>query len=405
MSARRVSPEEFVGGCVATLLWLTLVAGCATHGPQTMQSSRLAYNEAVQLSEQRELLLNLIRLRYLDAPEFLAINGISTQMTVEGSATIGGVFGEEGGDNTSLVAPGASVGYSETPTITFTPQRGRAFTRQLVAPVEIDSVYLLTRYGWGIDRVLRLVGARLNGVSNELSRESAEPAALASVETFGDLVAVLRERELVGQVRVGVVQERTTLTPVIPAERLDPELLVAGQKAGREFEYQGAPPGYVLVETTTHYRLDVEPDAWKDPAFLQLAARLGLREGADGFELDPGAGAGGGDRLLIDLRSILGVLAYLSAAVEVPGAHRAQVLPPPAADLSAAFADLLRVHVSSKPVTNAWLAVPYRDYWFYVADDDLESKKTLGLLNSLVRLSITAGGAQNVPVLTLPVGR
>ena len=96
------------------------------------------------------MLLNLVRLRYTEAPEFLAISGISTQMSFEAEASIGAAFG----DDVAFVSPGASVGYSESSTITFIPRRDQDFSRQLVAPIEFDGIYLLTCYGWGLDRVL-----------------------------------------------------------------------------------------------------------------------------------------------------------------------------------------------------------------------------------------------------------
>ena len=66
---------------------------------------------------------------------------------------------------------------------------------------------------------------------------------------------------------------------------------------------------------------------------------------------------------------------------------------------------MMDIRVSAEPAEGAFLSVEHRGYWFYIDDRDLGSKRTLGLLTSLVRLSISAGGAQNVPVLTLPIGR
>ena len=48
------------------------------------------------------------------------------------------------------------------------------------------------------------------------------------------------------------------------------------------------------------------------------------------------------------------------------------------------------------------MAVPYRDYWFYVEDIDQDSKATFSLLMELSRLElITRPGSG--PVFTLPV--
>ena len=52
-----------------------------------------------------------------------------------------------------------------------------------------------------------------------------------------------------------------------------------------------------------------------------------------------------------------------------------------------------------------FLEVPYRGHWFYIPDDDLETKSTWGLLAQLV--SLQAGGEAKglVPALTLSAGR
>ena len=50
----------------------------------------------------------------------------------------------------------------------------------------------------------------------------------------------------------------------------------------------------------------------------------------------------------------------------------------------------------------AFVAIPYRGQWFYLADNDLESKSTFMLLTQLFRLQ--AGAAKSAgPTLTLPV--
>ena len=62
---------------------------------------------------------------------------------------------------------------------------------------------------------------------------------------------------------------------------------------------------------------------------------------------------------------------------------------------------MLRMNAAGENLVS--LAVPYRGYWFYVRDDGLSTTLTLDLLMALTRLRFNSGGAQNVPVLTLPV--
>jgi hypothetical protein len=74
-------------------------------------------------------------------------------------------------------------------------------------------------------------------------------------------------------------------------------------------------------------------------------------------------------------------------------------------DIEAVFSDLLRIKVAEEAPAETRLAVHHRGYWFYIDPGDLSSKRTMGLLTSLLRLEISTGGAQTVPILTLPVAR
>ncbi len=94
-------------------------------------------------------------------------------------------------------------------------------------------------------------------------------------------------------------------------------------------------------------------------------------------------------------------MAFLSAGVEAPERDVA----PTGVSGEGGPRDLLTIRVAEQAVDHAYLAAPYRGHWYFVDNDDVESRRTLALLTSLIRLSIDAGGAQNVPLLTLPVAR
>jgi len=377
---------------LSLLLVAWILTGCAIYGPNAMRASREGYNKAVQVSDQRELLLNLVRLRYEEAPEFLAISGISTQMNFNAAATIGGEFGEMGNADVGFVSPGAAVGYSESPTITFIPRRDQEFTRQLVAPVELDSIYLLSRYGWGIDRVLLLIVSELNGLPNGSGRE---PLSVENYE-FQKVAAELRLLETRNGLRVGVERRLEALSDPIPVEEISTSQVLEAARYGYRLERveQGA---YQVTAELNHYVLAIDRRSLED---AELDA-LTLPSSRSVFELDL-AGMPDAVDIRLTTRSVLGSMAWLSNAVAVPPAH-ANIVPVVALD--AVPRSVMNIRVSTDPVEGAFLSVEHRGHWFYIGDRDLDSKRTLGLLTSLVRLSISAGGAQNVPVLTLPLGR
>lgn len=188
-----------------------------------MRASRIEYNEAVQGSDQRELLLNLVRLRYTEAPEFLAISGISTQMSFDAGASIGGDFGD--------------------------------------ADVELDSLYLLARDGWGLDRVLLLIAGEVNGIYNTVSREGG-PAGVADLRGFQEIVSRLRRLERERLIRIDVQLRRETLSAVISDKLVSAGDMSSAVKDGYRMEYQAQPAGYVLTGECTHYVLAVDKHAW-----------------------------------------------------------------------------------------------------------------------------------------------
>ena len=114
--------------------------------------------------------------------------------------------------------------------------------------------------------------------------------------------------------------------------------------------------------------------------------------------------------LALDTRSLLGMMFYLSQAIEVPQKHiKARLVTETTTpndetfDWSHVVGDLLQVHHRRTHPSSAAVAVKYRGYWFYISDDDLNSKSTFALLGQL--FSLQAGtAASGGPALTLPIG-
>jgi hypothetical protein len=121
-------------------------------------------------------------------------------------------------------------------------------------------------------------------------------------------------------------------------------------------------------------------------------------EGLDKFDLDP--------------RSLLQALFYLCHAVCVPPEHVAKGIVVQATypdgeayDYGPIFEGLFKVCSvkSCFPPKNAFVAVKYLDYWFYIDNADTDSKTTLALVLAMSQLELGAKTGQ-APVLTLPVG-
>ena len=109
-------------------------------------------------------------------------------------------------------------------------------------------------------------------------------------------------------------------------------------------------------------------------------------------------------------RSILSCMAFLSWERSVPQEHidremarMAHCNHPEIIEWSDFFRELIDVHSSKFCPKNAFIAVQYRDYWFYIDDGDIRSKKTFGLLLQLYNLNADEAKSRG-PILTLPLG-
>ncbi|HEX2254755.1 MAG TPA: hypothetical protein VHQ65_15925 [Thermoanaerobaculia bacterium] len=349
---------------------LLLAAGCNAVGPRAVRTGRAAYNEAVVRTWNEQLLLNLVRLRYRDTPFFLEITSVSTQYSLHGSAASGAIAGS-GDDGVNL---GLGVDFSESPTITYVPVTGEEFVRQLLTPIPLETLFLLPQAGWSVERVLLCCVQRLNDLPNAPAAAGPTPEYVPPYERFHRAAELLRRLQVAGHLELG-------LRPAAPG----------GGSSGVE---------YVL-------RLGAEDGAAE---VAELRDLLALSATDRDVLLTPGALDRPAGEAMIYPRSLIGVLFFLSQAVEPPPEHAEDglvtVTRTPAGEpfaWSEVTGDLLRIRSGAQAPEGAFVAVPYRGHWYWIADDDLNSKTTFGLLTQLYSLQ-SGDRSSSAPLLTLPVG-
>ena len=69
------------------------VSGCAFLGPGRVPGDNFNYNKAIAQSTREQMLLNLVRLRYLEEPLFLKVSSVLTQYTYQGNVGVTGTWG------------------------------------------------------------------------------------------------------------------------------------------------------------------------------------------------------------------------------------------------------------------------------------------------------------------------
>ena len=356
---------------LALALSVALTASaCATNlGPRTLGPARFDYNQALADSWNQQMLLNLVRLRYRDTPVFLEVGTLLAQYSIGGSGSLGASIDGGGGDNSYGL--GAGVDFSESPTITFSPLQGEAFVRRLLTPISPATVLLLSQAGWSIERLMLCCVQGLNGMPNAPSAAGPTPDYRPRFEPFHRLAYLLRELQVRGYFKFQI------------------------DRTGEEERF------FVRVTRTDDPQIDAMG--------AEVAEILGLDRERSEYTLVDETAPGTGD-LLMAGRSLLGVLFYLSQGVAVPPSHveagwvtdtREEDGRP--FDWDQLTGRLFRVSESASRPAEAFVAVPYRGHWFYIADTDLNSKTTFSLLTLLFSLQASGGGGAS-PLLTVATG-
>jgi hypothetical protein len=157
-------------------------------------------------------------------------------------------------------------------------------------------------------------------------------------------------------------------------------------------------------ETWVFFRERVDERAAADIRFLREA--LGIRPEVRELRLVFGSLRQRDDEIALLTRSIMEILLELSIGVEIPEQHIAEGRARPLPSRTAArkdAADVPRVHVqaASDPPADAFVAVRYRGYAFWIDDRDIESKRVFTFLRMFSSIAET-GVAPQFPILTIP---
>jgi hypothetical protein len=333
--------------CVAILLPVFL-SGCVSLGPKTIGPDRIDYIQEIGEAWKKQMLLNIVKLRYFDPPTFLDISSIINQYGIENQISADARWywpmPSTSSRNTGF---GGYSRYSDKPTITYTPLSGQKFTKNLLTPIPPAAVISLIQNGWPIDTIFFLTVKTVNGVSNAMVGGGSSESDRAE---FKELVEALRTVQQAGviDIRLDKVSDQETVVMVI-SDSADKEMY-------RE-----------QIETIRRI-LKIKPD-------------LGT------YSIVFGSIARGDSEVALMTRSMLEVMLELGAKVEVPAKHVAEKRV--AATVPFSEFDQMRTTIRSgldKP-QDAFAAVKYQGYWFWIDNKDISSKRNFALL--MIFMSLT----------------
>jgi hypothetical protein len=343
------------------------ISGCASIGPATVPHDRLDYITSVGESWKEQTLLNIVRLRYGDAPSFVDVSSVISGYTFQGQLSAGASISSNLTNTipSNLVTLGGGVTYIDRPTITYTPLSGDKFARSLLRPLPPSEVFELIQAGYPADAVLLITTRAVNGIYN---RSGIGARAREADPEFYPILDALRRLQLSGAVSIRL------------EKRGSEEIgrLILSSKRATEVSQD-----LQFVRTS----LGVTPD----------------RDGeiAVGFGLLPR----GPSEIALLTRSMSEILLEVAVGIEVPPEHVVQGRTAAATRLASAEnprdRPLIRIQSSASPPPDSYAAVRYRGTWYWISDGDLASKRVFTFLMIFFSLAET-GVTPQTPVLTVP---
>jgi hypothetical protein len=340
---------------------LAALCGCTSIGPASVTRDRFDYLSSISDSRQRQMLLNMLKVRYADTPVFLEVSSVVSSYSLAGEISLfgQGASSTGGGSFRSLTG---TASYSDSPTISYTPLAGDRFAKSIMTPLSLTALFGLVQGGYPVDAIFRLCVKQFGGLENAYGGYGTRQGD----PRFAELLSLMREEQAAGgnDLQLRQVEERYEIVVIL------------------------RPP--VNQAMAARQR--------------RMAELIGLDPAAREFRVVPGVAVRGPGQIPVQTRSMLQVLVDLGSYIEVPPGDVAEgrvFAPPRSEEQLRLFPPPLRVRHAAAPPRDAYVAIPYRDGWFYIEDRDHVSKAVFTF--SILMFSLTETDVAPAPVLTIPV--
>jgi len=352
------------GLCLLAGLGL-FAGGCHSIGPGSVPRDRSDYSSSIGDSWKRQTLLNIVKLRYVDPPIFVDVGQIVAGYSLQTGLSAGGTLSSVGAIQGNFATASGQAIYTDRPTITYVPLTGNKFIRGLMTPLPPESVFFTIQSGWPADSVLFATVASINGLKNQ---ESSISGVNHPDPDFLRVLQLLRKIQLSGamsmRVQTDAQKNQTTLLTVRGTD-VPPEIA----EYGRE------------VRRLLHLDLDAQE-----------------------FKLVFASMPANNQEVAVITRSMMQQMGTMASQVEVPPEDVSQGRAAPGWDAAGNNTNairLIQIKCSKSQPTDAFVAVEYRQHWFWIDDRDLKSKRVFSFMMMLFTLADT-GEKEGLPLITIP---
>lgn len=346
-------------------LLVCAICSCSNVGPKSISANRTAYAEAIDRTENEQLLLMIVKGRYGETGSLLAVNAVAANIRFRTEAGIEAGFGPDNISGENLLIGG--MAYEENPTITYSPVQGHKYIRQIESPIPLDLLLLTMRHPSLGSRTMKLLINRANNLRNPHFLLKPTEDDGHDFQRFVDLFTELHAQGILELVKNN-------------EEHITADIVISGYSS----QY-----GNEVNEFLALLDLTAPEDQSKH---IAIPTYFGIN-----FDKS--------NRLAISTRTTLDLIEILRACVEVPDEHMKSNLAlsyPPLGPVGKG----IKIKSSKSQPSNASVSVPYRSYWYYIVETDHSTKQFFNALRTLWSITIDDSiDAKDVPLMTIPVSQ
>lgn len=432
MAGRKASYSLSTRLFATMLMLLPLLSGCVL-GPTALRKTHGRYHDAVKQVQDEALLRNLVRLRYTEALSTLDIASITAQFEADASAEARPFFGTPNPAGTNIfrtftkVLPDVLVSGADRPTISLQPSDESQEINRFLKRLNAENFAFFVESGISPTTLAMLWFDAVNRVNNAPAVRKANllDAEIRDFAAFRRAIELLDELERNKIVQFVVREPFRPLGRPVAAERVSQSDLLEAAKEGMEYQDGPSPGTLALSRRQRSLQLKINHLALACPQLLEFCHLLNLEPGLSEYELIVGEADPFPEsvppcarrQIILELCSTFEALIFMSHGVTVPPEHLEQGLVRQTelpdgqlfdwSELTRGVFQVQHVRQHHRP-EHAYVAVWYRDCWFYIDDRDHNSKMAFNQVYHLSRLDLAIPGARlerTRPVLTLPLGR
>jgi hypothetical protein len=349
------------------ILMIAIITGCASIGPGSVSRDRFDYVTTISESWKHQILLNIVKTRYLEPVSFVDVGQIVAGYTLETGINLGGQGTLSNFSSSASINSSLSGKYTDRPTITYTPMTGNNFIKTLMTPLPPAQLMFALQSGVPADLIFKLGVSSINGLRNEqITAEDYIPVEAK----FLRVISLMNDIQKAGAINVKIVK------------------------------YKDSQEGLFLSF------LSGTGDVVVSPQVRELGELLGLDQSTRQYKVVFGTAPENNREIAMHTASVMRIMSFLAARVDVPekditekraspGIREAAKLP----GYQSRFA--IKSSSGALEPMDAFAAVKYRNQWFWIDDRDILTKRVISFLVLIFTLADT-GSDKPPPLITIP---